>query len=51
MQRDPEYWQKDTPDEEDVLGQGAPGRIFNTPLTNPEEGLKVKAAKKKSAEE
>ena len=51
MQRAPEYWQKDTPDEEDVLGQGAPGRIFNTPLTNPEEGLKVKAAKKKSAEE
>ena len=51
MQRDPEYWQKDTPDEEDVLGQGAPGRIFNTPLTNPEEGLKVKAAKRKSAGE
>ena len=49
LERDPEYWQRDHPDGEDVLGMGAPGRIFNTPLTNPEEGLKI--MKKKKAEE
>ena len=47
LERDPEYWQSDHPDEEDVMGMGAPGRIFNTPLTIPEEGLKIK----KKAEE
>ncbi|KAL3760551.1 hypothetical protein ACHAWU_009512 [Discostella pseudostelligera] len=44
MYRDPDYYQ---PSEEasrkgDVLGQGTPGLIFDSVLTNPEEGLKLK---------
>ena len=42
MERHEDYFDRDREDGEDVLGQGAPGRIFNTPLTNPEEGLRVK---------
>ena len=48
--RDPEYFQP-SPDgqkeEGDVLGQGSPGLIFDSVLTNPEEGLKFN--KKKAA--
>jgi carbonic anhydrase/acetyltransferase-like protein (isoleucine patch superfamily) len=44
MYRDPDYFQ---PNEEaskkgDVLGQGTPGLIFDSVLTNPEEGLKLR---------
>mmetsp|Transcript_5396 Transcript_5396/g.7415 ORF Transcript_5396/g.7415 Transcript_5396/m.7415 type:complete len:284 (-) Transcript_5396:139-990(-) len=42
LERDPEYFQPTDKDEDDVLGQGVPGRIFNTALTHPEEGLKLK---------
>jgi gamma-carbonic anhydrase len=31
-----------TGDHDDILGQGYPGRIFNSTLTHPEEGLKAK---------
>mmetsp|Transcript_2925 Transcript_2925/g.6332 ORF Transcript_2925/g.6332 Transcript_2925/m.6332 type:complete len:285 (-) Transcript_2925:150-1004(-) len=49
MTRDPDYWQpSDEKDPEDVLGQGSPGLIFDSVLTNPEEGLKLK---KKQAEQ
>ena len=41
-QRDPDYWQPTDEDPNDVLGQGAPGRIFNSTLSHPEEGLKMK---------
>mmetsp|Transcript_3746 Transcript_3746/g.5407 ORF Transcript_3746/g.5407 Transcript_3746/m.5407 type:complete len:288 (-) Transcript_3746:142-1005(-) len=48
--RDPEYFQP-SPDGQketgDVLGQGSPGLIFDSVLTNPEEGLKFN--KKKEA--
>lgn len=40
--RDVDYWQQVPPDDGDVLGQGMPGRIFNSTLTHPEEGLKMK---------
>jgi carbonic anhydrase/acetyltransferase-like protein (isoleucine patch superfamily) len=40
--RDEDYWQQEAPDHGDVLGQGSPGRIFNSTLTHPEEGLKMK---------
>lgn len=42
LARGEDYWKKDQTQEEDVLGQGAPGRIFDNSLTNPEEGLKAK---------
>jgi len=43
MERSEDYWQRDSPlAGDDVLGQGAPGRIFDTTLSNPEEGLKLK---------
>jgi hypothetical protein len=43
MERSEDYWQRDQPSQDDdVLGQGSPGRIFNNALTNPEEGLKMK---------
>lgn len=46
MTRDPEYWQpSDKKSEEDVLGQGSPGLIFDSVFTNPEEGLKLKQKK------
>lgn len=50
--RDPEYWQPDpnAKPEDDVLGMGSPGLIFDSVLTNPEEGLKFMQKKKKKAE-
>ena len=45
------WFDPNIPDDEDVLGQGAPGRIFNSTLTNPEEGLKMRAERAKKAEE
>lgn len=43
MGRAEDYWQRDNTDrDDDILGQGAPGRIFDNALTNPEEGLKMK---------
>jgi len=43
MGRAEDYWQRDNKDrDDDILGQGAPGRIFDNTLTNPEEGLKMK---------
>jgi len=50
QERNPDYWQ---PMEEgagmdgDVLGMGTPGRIFDTTLSNPVEGLKKRAELKK----
>lgn len=40
------WFDPNIPDPEDVLGQGVPGRIFNSTLTNPEEGLKMQAERK-----
>jgi len=34
------WFDPNIPDPDDVLGLGVPGRIFNSTLTNPEEGLK-----------
>lgn len=48
--RDPEYWQpSDAKPEDDVLGLGSPGLIFDNVLTNPEEGLKLIQKKKAAA--
>lgn len=47
MNRDPDYIPRDATDPTDVLGQGAPGRIFDSTLTNPEEGLKLKKEQEK----
>lgn len=48
--RDPEYWQPSSaPPVEDVLGQGSPGLIFDSVLSNPEEGLKFNQKKKAAA--
>lgn len=42
-ERSEDYWQRDdTMADDDVLGQGAPGRIFDSTLSHPEEGLKMK---------
>lgn len=41
------WFDPNIPDPNDVLGQGVPGRIFNSTLTNPEEGLKMKAERNK----
>lgn len=42
QERHEEYIQpKDWKDNDDVLGQGQPGFIFNSTLTHPEEGLKL----------
>jgi len=51
--RDPEYWQPTGEKaKDDVLGQGSPGLIFDSVLTNPDEGLKLMQKKReKSAEE
>lgn len=47
-ERSDDYWQRDAPlAGDDVLGQGAPGRIFDSTLSNPEEGIKQAAAEKK----
>jgi len=40
------WFDPNIPDPDDVLGQGVPGRIFNSTLTNPEEGLKMKQQQK-----
>ena len=40
--RDEDYWCREDFQNGDVLGQGPPGRIFNSTLTHPEEGLKLK---------
>lgn len=38
-----DYWNRDSDAvDDDVLGQGSPGRIFDNTLLNPEEGLKAK---------
>jgi carbonic anhydrase/acetyltransferase-like protein (isoleucine patch superfamily) len=42
--RDEEHFPRDLQDPSDVQGQGSPGLIFNTTLSNPEEGLKMKQA-------
>lgn len=48
--RGDEAWHDPTkPDPNDVLGQGVPGRIFNSTLTNPEEGLKMKLQREKKS--
>lgn len=48
--RDPEYWQPTgEKSNDDVLGQGSPGLIFDSVLTNPEEGLKFMQKKKQAA--
>lgn len=48
--RDPEYWQPtDEKPLDDVLGQGSPGLIFDSVLTNPEEGLKLNQKRKAAA--
>ena len=40
LYRAEDYFQPKEDDADDVLGQGAPGRIFDTTLSEPEEGLK-----------
>jgi len=40
------WFDPNIPDPDEVLGQGVPGRIFNSTLTNPEEGLKLHAERK-----
>jgi len=42
------WFDPNIPDPDDVLGQGVPGRIFNSTLTNPEEGLKMRAEREKA---
>ena len=46
--RNDDYMQPNQGDPDDFLGQGAPGRIFNTVLSNPVEGIKFR---QKQAEE
>ena len=44
-ERSPDYWQRPSDeelDELDVLGQGTPGRIFDSILTHPERGSQTK---------
>jgi len=49
--RDPEYWQPTGERaKDDVLGQGSPGLIFDSVLTNPEEGLKFMQKKRQKQE-
>ncbi|KAL3791150.1 hypothetical protein HJC23_000570 [Cyclotella cryptica] len=50
--RDPDYYpyqHGEAPEQGDVLGQGSPGLIFDSVLTNPEEGLKLNQKKKAAA--
>lgn len=43
MSRSDDYWQpSDKAAGDDVLGQGSPGRIFDSTLSHPDEGLKKK---------
>mmetsp|Transcript_15817 Transcript_15817/g.32700 ORF Transcript_15817/g.32700 Transcript_15817/m.32700 type:complete len:285 (+) Transcript_15817:113-967(+) len=44
------WFDPNIPDPDEVLGQGVPGRIFNSTLTNPEEGLKLHADRKAKSE-
>lgn len=41
------WFDPNIPDPDEVLGQGLPGRIFNSTLTHPEEGLKAKEEQSK----
>eukprot|EP00559_Dactyliosolen_fragilissimus_P008702 CAMPEP_0184873112 /NCGR_PEP_ID=MMETSP0580-20130426/41659_1 /TAXON_ID=1118495 /ORGANISM="Dactyliosolen fragilissimus" /LENGTH=277 /DNA_ID=CAMNT_0027375977 /DNA_START=580 /DNA_END=1413 /DNA_ORIENTATION=- len=43
LKRDPDYWQPEDAQVEDIQGQGSPGRIFDSTLSHPEEGLKLKS--------
>jgi carbonic anhydrase/acetyltransferase-like protein (isoleucine patch superfamily) len=45
------WFDPNIPDPDDVLGQGSPGRIFNSTLTHPEEGLKMRVERAKKAQE
>jgi carbonic anhydrase/acetyltransferase-like protein (isoleucine patch superfamily) len=45
------WFDPNIPDPDDVLGQGAPGRIFNSTLTHPEEGIKMREERAKKAQE
>ena len=49
LRGDDAWFDPNQPDPNDVLGQGAPGRIFNSTLTHPEEGLKFKLEREKKA--
>ena len=49
MRGDEAWHDPSQPDPNDVLGQGVPGRIFNSTLTHPEEGLKMKLQKEKES--
>jgi len=42
LERDPEYFQPREVDPGDIHGMGQPGRIFDSTLTRPEEGLDIK---------
>ena len=42
ISRGDDYPQPMTHDEDDYMGQGAPGRIFNTVISHPVEGLKYR---------
>jgi len=44
------WFDPNIPDPDDVLGQGIPGRIFNSTLTHPEEGLKFRAEQEKNGQ-
>ncbi|KAL3823618.1 hypothetical protein ACHAXA_005599 [Cyclostephanos tholiformis] len=52
--RDPDYWQPNAKVSEresgDVLGMGSPGLIFDSALTNPVEGLKLRNKRQTAAE-
>lgn len=45
MEEDDEHLQQPPPDHDNIQGRGRPGRIFNSTLTHPEEGLKKEEAK------
>jgi gamma-carbonic anhydrase len=49
MRGDEAWFDPNAPDPNDVLGMGVPGRIFNSTLTHPEEGLKMKLQREKDA--
>jgi carbonic anhydrase/acetyltransferase-like protein (isoleucine patch superfamily) len=47
LERDPEYFQPRDEDPGDIQGMGEPGRIFDSTLMRPEEGLKMNPKDKK----
>lgn len=51
LRGDQAWFDPNQPDPDDVLGQGAPGRIFNSTLTHPEEGLKLREQQRKAKAE